>query len=107
MGESMNVMLAKEDIRNIVDPRLQGDFDIDSDRKTIEVAMACVSSTSCGRPTMNQVVIELSQCLAIETARKTVGNDTESEHGIGSINSKLPIDLSSLTGSSSLDNVPL
>ncbi|KAJ0008259.1 hypothetical protein Pint_29497 [Pistacia integerrima] len=88
----VKVMLANEDIRNIVDPRLHGDFDMDSGRKTIEVAMACVSLTSSKRPTMNQVVIELNRCIAIETARKTVANDTESEHGIESINSKFQIE---------------
>ncbi|KAJ0008263.1 hypothetical protein Pint_29493 [Pistacia integerrima] len=38
-----------------------------------EIAMACVSSTSAKRPTMNELVTELNECLAIETARKKVG----------------------------------
>ncbi|KAA8536744.1 hypothetical protein F0562_029222 [Nyssa sinensis] len=52
------------DVENIVDPRLRGDFDVNSVWKAVEVAMACVSHTSTKRPTMNYVVNELQECLA-------------------------------------------
>ncbi|KAA8536747.1 hypothetical protein F0562_029225 [Nyssa sinensis] len=52
------------DIENIVDPRLRGDFDVNSVWKAVELAMACVSHTSTKRPTMNCVVNELQECLA-------------------------------------------
>ncbi|TXG46185.1 hypothetical protein EZV62_028313 [Acer yangbiense] len=71
-------MLAKGDIKNIVDPRLQGDFDTNSVWRAVEVAMACVSQSSAKRPTMNQVVIDLNESLAIEIARTNVGHETES-----------------------------
>ncbi|TXG46509.1 hypothetical protein EZV62_027989 [Acer yangbiense] len=65
------------DIKNVVDPRLQGDFDMNSAWRAVEVAMACVSQTSAKRPTMNQVVIDLNESLAIEIARTNVGHETE------------------------------
>ncbi|KAJ4717964.1 protein kinase family protein [Melia azedarach] len=78
ISEWVSFKLAKADIRNIVDRRLQGDFDINSVWKAVEIAMACVSLTSAKRPTMNQVVIELNESLAIEIARKKVGKDNVS-----------------------------
>ncbi|TXG68751.1 hypothetical protein EZV62_003686 [Acer yangbiense] len=65
------------DIKNVVDPRLQGDFNMNSAWRAIEVAMACVSQSSAERPTMNQVVIDLNECLAIETARTNTSRETE------------------------------
>ena len=66
-------MLERGDVKNIVDPRLEGDLDINSVWKAIEVAMACVSHTSIQRPTMTYVVMELKQCLAMELARMHEG----------------------------------
>ncbi|KAK0597434.1 hypothetical protein LWI29_025208 [Acer saccharum] len=76
--EWVSFMLEKGDIKNVVDPRLQGDFDTNSVWRAVEVAMACVSQTSAKRPTMNQVVIDLNESLAIEIARTNVGRETES-----------------------------
>jgi serine/threonine protein kinase len=56
-------MLAKGDIKNIVDTRLCRIFNINSAWKVVEIAMACVSPTSTKRPTMSQVVAELKECL--------------------------------------------
>ena len=36
-------MLERGDVKNIMDPRLEGDLDINSVWKAIEVVMACVS----------------------------------------------------------------
>ncbi|KAJ0006968.1 hypothetical protein Pint_29502 [Pistacia integerrima] len=95
-AQGLDSMLAKADIRNIVDTRLQGDLDINSGWKAVEIAMACVSPTSTKRPTMNQVVTELNECLAIEIARKKVGNDTESKDSIELTNSDFHTELSPL-----------
>ena len=78
-------MLSNGDIENIVDSRLQGDFEINSVWKAIEVAMACLSPASTKRPTMNQVVMELSECLLAETNRTRGGviNEDESLESIG------------------------
>ncbi|KAL5755844.1 hypothetical protein ACOSQ2_020590 [Xanthoceras sorbifolium] len=92
-------MLAKQDIKNIVDRRLHGDFDINSVRKAVTIALACVSPISTNRPTMTQVVMELNECLAIEITRMTVNQETDqSKDSIGSINLMSPhTELSVLT----------
>uniref|UniRef100_A0A7N0UY99 Protein kinase domain-containing protein n=1 Tax=Kalanchoe fedtschenkoi TaxID=63787 RepID=A0A7N0UY99_KALFE len=64
---------AQGDVKAILDPRLRGDYDTNSVWKAVEVAMTCVSHASNQRPTMSQVVIELSQCLNMEKARKNEG----------------------------------
>ncbi|KAI3671616.1 hypothetical protein L1987_87355 [Smallanthus sonchifolius] len=65
----VNLKLAEGDINNIVDPRLLGDYDINSAWKAVELAMACVAHTPSRRPTMNEVVMELNDCLVAERAR--------------------------------------
>ena len=72
-------MLERGDVKNIVDPRLEGDLDINSVWKAIEVAMACVSPTSIERPIMTYVVLELKQCLAMELARRQEGFEIDSD----------------------------
>ncbi|KAA8541719.1 hypothetical protein F0562_022871 [Nyssa sinensis] len=62
-------MVHQGDVKNIVDPRLRGDFDVNSVWKAVELAMACVSHTSTRRPTMNYVVMELKECLTTEKTR--------------------------------------
>ncbi|GAA0183152.1 hypothetical protein LIER_30619 [Lithospermum erythrorhizon] len=61
--------IVKGDLSNIVDPKLQGDYDINSIWKVLEVAMSCVARKSTRRPTMNFVVIELNACLTMEMTR--------------------------------------
>ncbi|XP_019054985.1 PREDICTED: putative leucine-rich repeat receptor-like serine/threonine-protein kinase At2g19230, partial [Nelumbo nucifera] len=63
-------MLATGEIRNIADQRLEADFNVNSVWKAIEVAMACLPATAIQRPTMSDVVMELKECLAMETAHK-------------------------------------
>ena len=70
-------MLAKGDIKSIVDTRLRGNFNINSAWKVVEIAMACVSTTSAKRPTMNQVVVELKECLASELAHMKEGHEVD------------------------------
>ncbi|KAJ4717972.1 protein kinase family protein [Melia azedarach] len=74
ISQLVSFMLAKGDIKNIVDPRLRGDFDINTVWRAVEIAMACVSPTSTKRPTMNQVVIELNDCLT--KVHETALNDS-------------------------------
>ncbi|KAH6798251.1 hypothetical protein C2S52_022805 [Perilla frutescens var. hirtella] len=54
------------DIRGIVDPRLQGNYDINVAWKVVELGMACVSEIRC-RPDMHQVVRELNECVQTTT----------------------------------------
>ncbi|XP_022714524.1 LRR receptor-like serine/threonine-protein kinase IOS1 [Durio zibethinus] len=90
-------ILSRGDIRSIVDQRLDGDFDVNSAWKAVEVAMLCVSHNSTRRPTMNEVVLELSQCLSAERARTT------GEHGN---KSKNPVDMMTMSLSTEIGPVP-
>ncbi|KAK6914801.1 Malectin-like domain [Dillenia turbinata] len=72
-------MLARAEIRDIIDPRLCGDFDTNSVWKSLETAMACVPSSSIQRPTLSQVLTELKGCLEIEVARERWKTD-EDDH---------------------------
>ncbi|GLU14390.1 hypothetical protein SLE2022_309640 [Rubroshorea leprosula] len=83
ISEWVRFMLSKGDIKSIVDPRLNEDFDVNSAWRVLEAAMACVSSNCAERPTMKNVVAELCGCLATVKARKNVGHENESENSVG------------------------
>ncbi|KAM3245970.1 putative leucine-rich repeat receptor-like serine/threonine-protein kinase [Capsicum annuum] len=59
----VNDMLEKGDVTKVIDPGLRGEVDVKSARKVVELAMACVSLDSRGRPDMSVVVSVLKQCL--------------------------------------------
>ncbi|GLT69267.1 hypothetical protein SLA2020_414290 [Shorea laevis] len=82
--------------KNIVDPRLRGNFNINSAWKAVEIAMACVSPTSAKRPTMSQVVAELKECLTTELGRMKEGHEVESTDSIEMINVNVTTELSPL-----------
>ncbi|KAF3450657.1 hypothetical protein FNV43_RR06746 [Rhamnella rubrinervis] len=63
------------DPENVVDQRLNGDFEMNSVWKAVETAMACVALESTRRPTMDEVVIELKDCLVMELARTQRNNN--------------------------------
>jgi len=69
ISERVRSMISKGDIRAVVDSSLEGDFDINSAWKAVEIAMACVSPNPNERPMMSVVVIELQETLAAELAR--------------------------------------
>ncbi|EOA15759.1 hypothetical protein CARUB_v10006837mg [Capsella rubella] len=58
------------ELDGVVDPLLRGDFSDHSAWKFVEVAMSCVRERGSTRPTMNQIVAELKQCLASELDRE-------------------------------------
>ncbi|KAK6911975.1 Leucine-rich repeat, partial [Dillenia turbinata] len=72
-------MLERGDIRNIVDPRLCGDFATNSVWKTLETAMACVPLISIQRPTISQVLMELKGCLEMVVACERGKTDEDHE----------------------------
>ncbi|XWS12023.1 hypothetical protein CRYUN_Cryun37aG0054800 [Craigia yunnanensis] len=89
-------MLSNGDIENIVDSKLQGDFEINSVWKAIEVAMACLSPASTKRPTMNYVVMVLSECLIAEINRTRGVNEDESQVSIGMVSLNFGSDITPL-----------
>ncbi|XP_076898121.1 putative LRR receptor-like serine/threonine-protein kinase At1g05700 [Bidens hawaiensis] len=56
-------MVEKGSVENIIDPRLHGDFEVNTAWKVVELAMSCVDTSSVERPTMNDVVMDLKNCL--------------------------------------------
>ncbi|KFK35817.1 hypothetical protein AALP_AA4G041400 [Arabis alpina] len=82
IGEWVGVMLTKGDIKNIMDPTLNGDYDSGSVWKAVELAMGCLNPSSAKRPTMSQVVIELNECLASENSRGGASRDMDSKSSI-------------------------
>ncbi|KAI9159625.1 hypothetical protein LWI28_000346 [Acer negundo] len=100
LSQWVSFNLAKGDIRNTVDPRMKGEFNINSVWKAVETAMACVSQTSSRRPTMNHVVMELKECLATETARRTENaNEFKTGDSVEMMTVNLQNDLSPLARS--------
>ncbi|KAL0308114.1 UNVERIFIED_CONTAM: putative LRR receptor-like serine/threonine-protein kinase [Sesamum angustifolium] len=65
------------DIRGIVDPRLEGNYNVNVAWRVVELAMACVSTNSSTRPNMNYVVRELKECLpqTVPQQRRRSSND--------------------------------
>ncbi|AAG29693.1 receptor protein kinase, putative [Arabidopsis thaliana] len=63
-------LLSRENIVEILDPSLCGDYDPNSAFKTVEIAVACVCRNSGDRPGMSQVVTALKESLAVEVERK-------------------------------------
>ena len=82
ISQWVRIMFDKGDIQNIVDPRLQGNFNENSAWKVIEIAMACVSSTSFERPPMSEVVIKLKECLTSKLTQR----DCESNYSVEMVN---------------------
>ncbi|XP_057454468.1 LRR receptor-like serine/threonine-protein kinase IOS1 isoform X1 [Lotus japonicus] len=78
--EWVSSMLSNGDIKNIVDSRLQEDFDTSSVWKAVEIGMVCVSTSPARtRPSMSDVVTELKESLAAELARKRTGCKIEND----------------------------
>ncbi|KAL7594089.1 hypothetical protein Lser_V15G32920 [Lactuca serriola] len=58
--------LAKGDTTSIIDEQMEGDFNLDSVWKAIEVAAVCTRNVSSKRVTMSEVLIGLKECLDME-----------------------------------------
>ncbi|KAL3720913.1 hypothetical protein ACJRO7_005682 [Eucalyptus globulus] len=59
-------LIERGDIQSIADPRLNGQFNIGSVWKVVEIAMACVPTNAVERADMNHVLSELKECLTVE-----------------------------------------
>ncbi|CAN6862884.1 unnamed protein product, partial [Brassica oleracea] len=68
------------DIRNIMDPNLQEDYDSDSAWRTFDLAMSCANPSSKRRPSMFQVVVELKECLASENSSRNMSRGIMDSH---------------------------
>lgn len=89
ISEWFSFMLQKGDIYSLVDPRLEGKFNINSVWKAVEIANACVSPTAIERLSMSQVVVDLKECLATELARANPRHETEIKDSIAMLHPSL------------------
>jgi hypothetical protein len=55
-------------LNTIIDPRLQGKFDVNSGWKVLWLGISCTASTSIQRPSMSVVLAELKQCATLESS---------------------------------------
>lgn len=85
ISERVSAMISKGDIRAIVDSRLEGNFDVNSAWKAVEIAMACVSPNPNERPMMSVVVIELQETLATELARTQHNNAADPRYSVAPV----------------------
>ncbi|KFK22991.1 hypothetical protein AALP_AAs54686U000200 [Arabis alpina] len=64
-----NSMVVKGATSNIIDPKLDGQFDTKSLHDAIDLAIACINEVSGNRPGIDRVALRLNDCLALEMAR--------------------------------------
>ncbi|XP_042465197.1 probable LRR receptor-like serine/threonine-protein kinase At1g05700 [Zingiber officinale] len=73
--------LARGYIEDIVDPRLEGEYDINSVWKCANIALKCTTERSQQRPTMTEVVMQLKESLKLENSHdNTVNKVAHSEN---------------------------
>ncbi|KAK4781179.1 hypothetical protein SAY87_017285 [Trapa incisa] len=60
-------LVERGDIQSIVDSRLRGQLKDSAAWKVVEIAMSCISPSSCKRPNMEGVLSDLKECLRLET----------------------------------------
>ncbi|XP_039159394.1 putative leucine-rich repeat receptor-like serine/threonine-protein kinase At2g19230 [Eucalyptus grandis] len=61
-------IIERGDIQSIMDPRLQGEFDINSAWKVVEIAMSCTRPTAIQRLDINHVLAELKESLVSKSS---------------------------------------
>ncbi|RWR78147.1 putative LRR receptor-like serine/threonine-protein kinase [Cinnamomum micranthum f. kanehirae] len=61
-------MVVGGDIRDVIDPKFEGSYDMKSIQKVAEIAHSCTSQKSIDRPHMGDVVVELKQYIINEKA---------------------------------------
>ncbi|KAJ4787487.1 Leucine-rich repeat protein kinase family protein [Rhynchospora pubera] len=62
--------LAAGSIDDVVDSRFEGEYDMNSVWKVVELAIICTRDESANRPTMADVVMHLKDCVQIEEYRQ-------------------------------------
>ncbi|GLT96405.1 hypothetical protein SLE2022_140270 [Rubroshorea leprosula] len=64
--EWIKPLIERGDIQRIMDPRLQGEFNINVAWKVLDIAMSCVLPIGIQRPNMSCVISELKESLDLE-----------------------------------------
>nr|XP_023881922.1 putative leucine-rich repeat receptor-like serine/threonine-protein kinase At2g19230 [Quercus suber] len=87
----VNPLIERGDVQNIIDPRLEGEFNSTSAWKAIEIAMSCIPSFVIQRPDMSYVLAELKECLALEMAYERTQRMKTTSLGSSSILKTTPV----------------
>ncbi|XP_078428151.1 putative LRR receptor-like serine/threonine-protein kinase At1g05700 [Wolffia australiana] len=74
ISQEVKMKLERGDLHSIVDRRIQGQYDVNSAWKFIEIALACTSYNSEERPIISDVVTQLKECQSLETLSKSLGS---------------------------------
>ncbi|KAJ6827970.1 putative LRR receptor-like serine/threonine-protein kinase [Iris pallida] len=81
-------------VRGIIDPSLEDDYDIQAVWKIAEAAMACVSPQGVERPSISEVLKEIQEAIAIERGPAMADREgLNSKHSVGSSVNLDPADL--------------
>ena len=81
-GETIHILqwaipkVDRGDIQSIVDPRLQGEFTMNSIWKAAEIALSCTSPIVAERPDISHILVELKECLSLEMAQRYIRRST-------------------------------
>ncbi|WJX86280.1 hypothetical protein P8452_68610 [Trifolium repens] len=70
-------IIKRGDIENVIDPRLESEFSINSAWKVVEIAMTCISPNAAERPDISQILAELKESLSLEMVQKHGENAIE------------------------------
>ncbi|KAJ1690777.1 hypothetical protein LUZ63_014932 [Rhynchospora breviuscula] len=76
LEEWVHQKLSEGDIQSIVDPMMQGKYDINSVWKVTNLACKCTEHTSSERPTMTVVVTDLKESLDLEVSTEGMHNES-------------------------------
>ncbi|KAG9456525.1 hypothetical protein H6P81_001033 [Aristolochia fimbriata] len=76
--EWVSPFVSAGDIRSIVDPKLQSDYNVGSAWRVLDLAISCTQPKSVGRPSISSVVVQLKECLEVNDYR-TDGRTDEFE----------------------------
>ncbi|XP_068652795.1 putative leucine-rich repeat receptor-like serine/threonine-protein kinase At2g19230 [Aristolochia californica] len=63
--EWVSCLISGGDVRNIMDPKLQAEYDITSAWKALDISISCTQPKSVQRPSISSVVAELKDCLEV------------------------------------------
>ncbi|KAI4381048.1 hypothetical protein MLD38_007165 [Melastoma candidum] len=59
-------LIRRGNIESVMDPKLNGEYNIASAWKAVEIAMSCVPAIAVQRPDMSHVLLELKECMTLE-----------------------------------------
>ncbi|CAL4894506.1 unnamed protein product [Urochloa decumbens] len=78
--------LARGNIEDVVDPRMRGEYDVNSVWKVADIALKCTAQAPVQRPTMTDVVVQLQECLELEEGHRARGDSRRGSFYTGSNN---------------------